>query len=114
MRVPWRLKWTLAQPARTAEYRKHSAVLQSAPSFYFTTLEKLVPGLSPEIKYLALANGHAIPVQDFMTLYIYKEIFVDRCHDVPLYQSAPVMMDIGANSSVVFPHSHEDQNGASA
>jgi len=47
-----------------------------------------------------------------MTLYIYKEIFVDR-YDRPLYQSAPVMVDIGANSSVVFLHSHEDQNGAS-
>jgi len=80
--------------------------------FYFTTLEKLVPGLSPEVKYLALANGHVIPVQVFMPLYIYKEIFVDR-YDRPLYQSAPVMVDIGANSSVVFLHSHEDQNGAS-
>ena len=112
MQVPWKLKWTLAQRARPAEYRKHSADLRSAPSFYFTTLEKLVPGFSPEVKYLALANGHVIPVQVFMPLSIYKEIFVDR-YDGPLYQSAPVMVDIGANSSVVFPHSHEDQNGAS-
>jgi len=72
--------------------------------FYFTTLEKLVPAFRQRL------NG--IPAQVFMTLYIYKEIFVDR-YDGPLYQSAPVMVDIGANSSVVFLHSHEDQNGAS-
>ena len=100
MRVPWRLKWTLAQLARPAEYRKHSAVLRSAPSFYFTTLEKLVPGLSPKVKYLTLANGHVIPVRDFMTLYIYKEIFVDRCYDLILDRSAPVIVDIGANTGL--------------
>ena len=100
MRVPWRLKWTLAQFARPVEYRKHSAVLRSAPSFYFMALKKLIPGLSPEMKYLALANGHVIPVRDFMTLYIYKEIFIDRCYDLTLDQSAPVIVDIGANSGL--------------
>ncbi len=99
MRLPWRLKWTLAQFARPAEYRKHSDVLRSAHTFYFTTLEKLIPGFSPEMRYLALA-GHVSPVRDFMTLYIYKEIFVDRCYDLILDQSAPVILDIGANSGL--------------
>jgi hypothetical protein len=100
VRLPWRLKWTLAQFAQHAEYRKHSAVLKSALAFYYTTLKKLVPGLSPEMKYLALADGHVIPVRDFMTLYIYKEIFVDRCYDLALDQPAPVIVDIGANSGL--------------
>jgi hypothetical protein len=84
-------------------------------SFYFTTLEKLIPGLSSEMKYLSLTNGHVIPVRDFMTLYIYKEIFVDRATACPLINPLPVIGDIGANSSVAFPaQSHEEQNGASA
>jgi len=66
------------------------------------------------MKYLALTNGYIIPVRDCMTLYIYKEIFVDRCCDLPLDQSAPVIVDIGANSSVAFPASHKEHNGASA
>jgi FkbM family methyltransferase len=48
----------------------------------------------------ALADGHVIPVRDFMTLYIYKEIFVDRCYDLTFDQSAPVIIDIGANSGL--------------
>lgn len=100
VRLPWRLKWTLAQFARPADYQKHSAALQSAPAFYFTALEKLVSGLSPETKYLPLTDGHIIPVRDFMTLYIYKEIFVDRCYDLTLDQPAPVIIDIGANSGL--------------
>jgi FkbM family methyltransferase len=74
--------------------------LQSASAFYATTLTKLLPGLSPEMKYLALTDGHVIPVRDFMTLYIYKEIFVDRCYDLTFPQSAPVVVDIGANSGL--------------
>lgn len=100
MLIPWRLKWTLAQFAQPADYRKHSAVLKSAPAFYFTALEKLIPALSPDIKYLPLTDGHVVPVRDFMTLYIYKEIFVDRCYDLTLDHSAPVVVDIGANSGL--------------
>jgi FkbM family methyltransferase len=98
--LPWRLKWTLAQFARPAEYQKHSAVLRSAPAFYLTILEKLIPRLSSGVKFLALTDGHVIPVQDFMTLYIYKEIFVDCCYDLTLNQSAPLIIDIGANSGL--------------
>ena len=35
-----------------------------------------------------------------MTLYIYKEIFVDRCYDLTLDRSFPVIIDIGANSGL--------------
>jgi FkbM family methyltransferase len=100
LRLPWRLKWTLGQLVRPGDYRRHSAVLRSAPAFYFTTLKKLIPALSSEIKYLQLVDGHVIPVRDFMTLYIYKEIFVDRCYDVILDRAAPVILDIGANSGL--------------
>ena len=100
LRIPWRLKWTLEQLVQPTDYRKHSAVLRSAPAFYFTTIRKLIPGLSSEMKYLQLADGHVIPVRDFMTLYIYKEIFVDRCYDVTFDGSAPVILDIGANSGL--------------
>jgi hypothetical protein len=55
------------------------------------------------MEYLALTSSYIIPVRDCMTLYIYKEIFVDRCYDLPLDQSAPVIVDVGANSSVAFP-----------
>jgi FkbM family methyltransferase len=35
-----------------------------------------------------------------MTLYIYKEIFVDRCYDLTFDRAAPVIVDIGANSGL--------------
>lgn len=100
MQLPWRLRWTFEQFRESDEFRKHSAVLRSARDFYFTTLRKLIPGVPSATKYLQLADGHVIPVQDFMTLYIYKEIFVDRCYDVTLDSADPVIIDIGANSGL--------------
>jgi FkbM family methyltransferase len=100
MLLPWRLRWAFAQFTQPTEYRKHSAVLKSAPAFYLTTLEKLIPRLSSGVTYLTLTDGHFIPVRDFMTLYIYKEIFVDHCYDLTFDRSAPVVVDIGANSGL--------------
>jgi len=98
--LPWRVKWTVAQFVQPNGYRNHAAALQSPSSFYLTTLEKLIPGLSSRVKYLALTDGHVVPVRDFMTLYIYKEIFVDRCYDLSFNRSVPVVVDIGANSGL--------------
>jgi FkbM family methyltransferase len=100
LRIPWRLKWTLEQLNQPADYQRHSVVLRSAPAFYFTMLGKLIPKFSKEMKYLQLADGLVIPVRDFMTLYIYKEIFVDRCYDMAFDRSAPLILDIGANSGL--------------
>ena len=40
-------------------------------------------------------------VKEFMTLYIYKEIFVDGCYDLSLATSpAPFIIDVGANTGL--------------
>ncbi|NNM64576.1 MAG: FkbM family methyltransferase, partial [Burkholderiales bacterium] len=48
---------------------------------------------------------------EFMTLYIYKEIFVDGCYDVSLPTGNPVIIDVGANTGLfiirmkqIYPH----------
>ena len=40
-------------------------------------------------------------VKEFMTLYIYKEIFVDGCYDLSLASGpAPFIIDVGANTGL--------------
>jgi FkbM family methyltransferase len=94
------LKWAAGQFADLAGYGKHSPVLQSPGQFYSAMLKKLVPGLFPQTIALALKGGHVIPVQEFMTLFIYKEIFVDRCYDVMIDRTDPLIVDIGANTGL--------------
>lgn len=37
---------------------------------------------------------------DFMTLYIYKEIFIDGCYDYPTLHAEATIVDIGANTGL--------------
>ena len=40
-------------------------------------------------------------VKEFMTLYIYKEIFVEGCYDLSLATDpAPFIIDVGANTGL--------------
>lgn len=94
------MKWALRQFADSGGYRKHSEVLQSPAQFYVAMVRKFIPGISQEPITLALKDGHAIPVHEFMTLYVYKEIFVDRCYDVVVDRPNPVVLDIGANTGL--------------
>lgn len=95
--MSWRLNWALRQLADLRGYQKQSRTLQSPAQFYFAMLKKLIPGLFPAEIMLRLKGGNAIPVREFMTLYIYKEIFVDHCYDVAINKSDPLILDIGAN-----------------
>lgn len=49
---------------------------------------------------LDLISGHRIRVDQFMTLYIYKEIFVDHCYDVALGKDDVTIVDVGANTGL--------------
>ncbi len=87
-------------------------MLHSPFAFWFALFAKLVPHLwRPPIR-LRLKRGGEFDVNEFMTLYIYKEIFVDGCYDFPrLPGNEPAIIDIGANTGLfairmmqIYPH----------
>jgi FkbM family methyltransferase len=81
-------------------YRKHCAALRNPNEFYVALLRKLIPGLSNEVIALPLKDGNIINVDQFMTLFIYKEIFADRCYDIHIDRAEPQILDIGANTGL--------------
>ena len=48
---------------------------------------------------MKLKNGGAFTVREFMTLFIFREIFIERCYDVDLPED-PVIVDVGANTGL--------------
>jgi FkbM family methyltransferase len=96
----WRVGWAVRQFTDWGAYREHGTLLKSPAQFYRAVIRKLIPNASPGVIDLTLKDGHAIPVRDFMTLFIYKEIFVDRCYDVSIDHARPVIVDIGANTGL--------------
>lgn len=101
MRGSWRLAWALGELTDAPAYRKHARVLHQPWKYWIAICAKLVPHLWPFAVHLRLRDGGSIAVVDFMTLYIYKEVFVDGCYDPPLASSPKAtVIDIGANTGL--------------
>lgn len=94
----WRLRWAARQILDPASHRRHRRALATPWRFWLALLLKLVPGLWRRPVTLRLRDGGAFAVHDFMTLFIYHEVFVDGCYDAPRPASAhPTIVDVGAN-----------------
>jgi FkbM family methyltransferase len=86
---------------RSGEYRrKLSEVLANPSRFYSILISKLWPGLSTKAVDLKLKDGKIIRVREFWTLFLFDEIFVERCYEAPeILKHGPfdTVIDIGAN-----------------
>jgi hypothetical protein len=90
----WRLSWAITEISDTSNFSKHTQALHSSWKFWVALVFKLVPGVWPFTIQLRLRQGGVVAVKEFMTLYIYKEIFVEGCYDDP----APFIIDVGTNT----------------
>ena len=112
--MSWRLKWILRQFCSRRMFRRNRELLDNPLAYYASLLLKAIPGLYPRPIRLRLCNGpYVIPVESFMTAYIYKEIFADGDYDLMLSTKDPNIIDVGANTGLfalrvkqLFPDSH--------
>jgi len=96
----WRLSWCIKQ-LRLSQFRRHSKALKNPWHFYIAMALKLIPRTYPRRCLLQLVDGSRICVEEFMTLFIYEEIFVDRCYDWTLPPNETLsVLDIGANTGL--------------
>lgn len=97
----WRMGWAYSQVSESENVARHRSALVAPWRYWAAMVLKLVPRVWPFPVRLQLAQGGTIVVNDFMTLYIYNEIFVDGCYDVPIKpRDSPVIMDVGANTGL--------------
>src|SRR6187551_3632623 len=96
----WKLNWIKDEAFAVSQYKKHRRELKSPLNFYLAVLAKAIPNLWKKPIYLRLKKGGKFKVVDFMTLYIYKEIFVDQCYDFPVLDENPTIIDVGANTGL--------------
>ncbi|HEY1054919.1 MAG TPA: FkbM family methyltransferase [Emticicia sp.] len=97
----WRLNWALGQLFSFPSYKQQNAALKSSWPFWFSLIAKFFPDLYKRPVLLKLKEGGQFYIRDFMSLYIYKEIFVDKTYDYPdLQKINPVIIDIGANTGL--------------
>jgi FkbM family methyltransferase len=110
----WRLKWAWTEISNPSNFYKHSQALYSSWKFWLALVAKFIPSSWVCPIQLHLKKGGVVNVRDFMTLYIYREIFVDNCYDYPpLSTQEPLIIDVGANTGLfairmkqLYPRAH--------
>lgn len=97
----WRFKWATSQIFTFSNYRVHQQVLVSSWKYWLALILKFFPGIYNSPISLKLRAGGMFTVKDFMSLYIYNEIFIDKSYDYPnLGIIDPLIIDIGANTGL--------------
>jgi FkbM family methyltransferase len=97
----WRLAWAVSEVTRPSNFVRHHRALRGSWKYWLALALKFVPHVWPFPIRLQLREGGAFVVRKFMTLFIYEEIFVDRCYDLPFELSRPpVIVDVGSNTGL--------------
>jgi FkbM family methyltransferase len=91
----------LKEIVSTSNFSNHKQILYTPLKYRLALLLKLIPRLWTAPIKLRLKNGGIFYVKDFMTLYIFKEIFVDHSYDYPkMHTDQPIIIDVGANAGL--------------
>lgn len=94
----WRMRWAAKRLFSVENFKNQNRNLANPSAYYAALMLKLIPGLHRSPLQLHLKNGTRLFIRDFMSLYIYHEIFLDQVYDAELESRAPLVIDIGANT----------------
>jgi FkbM family methyltransferase len=97
---PWRLSWTLSHLSNPGYIAKHRRELVAPWKFWLGLLLKSLPAAGSFPIELPLKRGGSLTADEFITLYLYKKIFVDGCYDVPMSPAPSTIVDVGANTGL--------------
>jgi len=101
--IPFRLRFAAERLFSLSYHRKLGSVLDNPLHFYSALLRTLPPGLHFKPIRLSLKNGGSIPIPDFWTLFVFDEVHIERCYEVPeIMRRGPFdgIIDVGANVGI--------------
>lgn len=98
MKGTFKLNWLFQQFTTMVKIKKQWKTLSNPCTFYIGSVLKLLPVFKNLVITLKFKDGKQIKIYDFMSFYIYDEIFIDKCYDIELQNESPVIFDVGANT----------------
>jgi FkbM family methyltransferase len=94
----WKFKWLKDQFFSKSIYRRNAEVLKNPLIFNATLVLKLFPGLYKRPIRFKLRTGGSFLIPDFLSAYIYWEIFLFKIYDLPEFKKEDItILDVGAN-----------------
>lgn len=94
----WKLKWLKDQFFSRSNYKTNADILKYPLVFNATLLFKLIPGFYKRPVKFKLKSGGSLLIPDFLSAYIYWEIFLLKIYDFSELKSDKItILDVGAN-----------------
>jgi len=101
LNMNFRAIWTINRIRSIREYYHHRKTLTNPWRFYLIVFLKIIPKLYTRPLNLNLRNGSHIVIRDFMSMYIYHEIFIIGCYDAKSFEiDNPTIIEVGANTGL--------------
>jgi FkbM family methyltransferase len=110
MRIPFRIRFFARRAFSPAYWQKLSEVVASPFQFLCLLSRKLPPWSAKNPRSLKLKDGKVLVIREFWSLFLFDEIFIQRCYDAPEFLALgpfDVVIDIGANIGMFTTHSKQ-------
>jgi FkbM family methyltransferase len=98
--IPFRARFAAKCVSSPQYFRRLEEILSNPFRFYNILIKKLWPGTSRSPLSLHLKDGTIVQVEEFWTLFLFDEIFVQNCYEPPQVRTErcfSAFVDIGAN-----------------
>jgi len=98
--IPFRARFAARRLLNFAYYRRLASILATPLSFGWILTRKIMPNCSRKPLDLTLKNGGVIRVEEFWTLFLFDEVFAEKCYEPDaLLRKGPftTIVDVGAN-----------------
>ena len=100
MKIPWKASFTLSC-FNSSTYASISNVISNPLTYY---LSLVLNGLNDFYQFkFHFKTGHELPINRFMSTYIFTELFIHKCYDEALESlssSSPRLLEVGGNTGM--------------
>jgi FkbM family methyltransferase len=100
MKIPWKASFTLSC-FNSSTYASVSNVISNPLTYY---LSLVLNGLNDFYQFkFHFKTGHELPINRFMSTYIFTELFIHKCYDEALESlssSSPRLLEVGGNTGM--------------
>ena len=100
MKIPWKASFTLSC-FNSSTYASVSNVISNPLTYY---LSLVLNGLNDFYQFkFHFKTGHELPINRFMSTYIFTELFNHKCYDAALESlssSSPRLLEVGGNTGM--------------
>jgi len=96
----WRIQTVLKKLLSISNLKSHRIVLENVLAYYMALVINIPSNLYNIDFLFKLKDGSTIIIPSWIHVYIFDEIYIDKCYDINFIKNPSTIIDIGANIGI--------------